>query len=102
MSSANLKKLVAEKNFIKNITYILSISLYHRNINTLIVHTSYTIAHTDCIMTMTQYITLLYVLTSSLLSTSAPFDSKSFTVCKWPPSDALYKGVLSHYNNYNQ
>ena len=51
---------------------------------------------------MTQYITLLYVLTSSLLSTSAPFDSINSTTCKWPPSDALYKGVLPYYNNNNQ
>ena len=51
---------------------------------------------------MTQYITLLYVLTLSLLSTSAPFDSNNSTTCKWPPSDALYKGVLPCYNNNNQ
>ena len=50
---------------------------------------------------MTQYITLLYLLTSSLLSTSAPFDNNNFTSCKWPPSDALYKGVIPHYNNNN-
>ena len=49
-------------------------------------------------MKMTQYITLLYVLTLSLLSTSAPFDSNDSTTCKWPPSDALYKGVLPDYN----
>ena len=51
---------------------------------------------------MTQYITLLYVLTLFLLSTSAPFESKSFTVCKWPPPDALYKGAIPDYNNNNQ
>ena len=72
------------------------------HISTIIVHTSYTIPHTDCIMTMTEYIILLYVLTSYLLSTSAPFDSNDSTTCKWPPSDALYKGVLPHYNNNNQ
>ena len=53
-------------------------------------------------MTMTQYITLLYVLTLSLLSTSAPFDNNNSTTCKWPPTDALYKGVSSHYNKNNQ
>ena len=51
---------------------------------------------------MTQYVTLLYVLTLSLLSTSAPFDSNDSTTCKWPPFDALCKGVLPHYNNNNQ
>ena len=50
---------------------------------------------------MTQYITLLYVLTSSLLSTSAPFDTNNSTTCKWPPSEALNKGVLPYYNNTN-
>ena len=64
--------------------------------------TSYTILHTDCIMTMKQYITLLYVLTSFLLSTSAPFNNNNSTTCKWPLSDALYKGVLPYYNNSNQ
>ena len=44
--------------------------------------TSYTILHTDYIMTMTQYITLLYVLTFSLLSTFGPFDSNNSTTCK--------------------
>ena len=67
--------------------------------NSLIVYTSYTILHTNCIMTMTQYITLLYVLTSSRLSTTASFDNNNSTAFKWPTSDALYKGVLSHYNN---
>ena len=74
-----------------------------KNNNTPIVHTSCTILHTDCIMTVTQYITLLYILTSSLLSTPGPFDNNNSTTCKWPPSDALYKGVTqSHYNNNNQ
>ena len=50
---------------------------------------------------MTQYITLLNVLTSSLLSTFAPFDNNNSTTCKWPPSDALYKGVLPSYNDNN-
>ena len=78
-------------------TMVLSKSSCYININTLIVHTLYTILHTDCIMTMTQYITLLYLLTSSLLSTSAPFDNNNSTTCKWPPSDALRKGVLPNY-----
>ena len=60
------------------------------------------ILHADCIMTMTQRITLLYVLTSSLLSTFAPFDSNNSTACKWPLSDALHKRVSPHYNNKNQ
>ena len=97
MNSANLEQFTAEKLY-----YMRSESSCHININTLIVHTSYTILHTDCIMTMTQYITLLYVLTLSLPSTSAPFDNNNFTTCKWPPSDALYKGVLADYNNNNQ
>ena len=59
--------------------------------------TSYTILHNDCIMTMTQYITLLYVLTVFLLYTSAPFDNNNSTTGKWPPSDALYKGILPNY-----
>ena len=45
-------------------------------------------------MTMTQYITLLYVFNSSLLSTFAPLDNNNLTTCKWYPSDALYKGVI--------
>ena len=83
-------------------TMVISSSSCYININTLIVHTLLTILHTDCIMTITQYITLLYLLTSSLLSTSAPFDNTDSTICKWPPSDALYKGVLPYYNNNNQ
>ena len=62
-----------------------------------------TMPHTDHIMTMTQYITFLYVLTLSLLSIFAPFDSNNSMTCKWPPSDALYKGVTqSNYNNNNE
>ena len=58
-----------------------------------------TILHTDCIMTMSQYVTLLYVLTSSLLSTSTPLSNKYFTTCKWPVLAALYNKELIHYNN---
>ena len=81
---------------------MFSVSSCHRHIHTLTVHTSYTIPQTDCIITMTQYIALLYVLTLSLLSTFAPFDSNNSTTCKWPRSDASYKGVLPYYNNNNQ
>ena len=48
---------------------------------------------------MTQYITLLYVLTLSLLSTSAPFDIKNSTTCKWPQPAALCNGVAPPCNN---
>ena len=50
-------------------------------------------------MTITQYITLLYVLTSSLLSTSAPFDNNNSTTCKWPALAALCNKEIIHYNN---
>ena len=50
-------------------------------------------------MTMTQYITLLYVLTSSILSTFAPLSNKNFTTCKWPMLAALYNKEIIHYNN---
>ena len=51
---------------------------------------------------MTQYITLLYALTLFLLFTFAPFDNNNSTTCKWPPSDALYKGAPPSYYNNNQ
>ena len=50
-------------------------------------------------MTMTQYITLLYVLTSSLLSTSTPLSNNNFTTCKWPVLAALCNKEIIHYNN---
>ena len=50
-------------------------------------------------MTMTQYVTLLYVLTSSLLSTSTPLSNNNFTTCKWPVLTALYNKEIIHYNN---
>ena len=78
------------------LTLCMSYSMY---INTLIVYTSYTVLHNHCIMTMTQYITLLYVLTLFLLSTVAPLDNNTLTTCKYPPSAALYSGVLPSYNN---
>ena len=58
-----------------------------------------TILRTDCIMTMTQYITLLYVLTLSLLFNSTPLSNNNFTICKWPVLAALYNKVIIHYNN---
>ena len=67
----------------------------------MVVHISYTIPYDDCIVAMTQYLILFYVLTLSLLSTSAPLDSNNSTTCQWPPSDALYKGVLSSNCNIN-
>ena len=48
---------------------------------------------------MTQYITLLYVLTLSLLSTSTPLSNKNFTTCKWPVLAALCNKETAHYNN---
>jgi len=72
----------------------------HMYINTLIVHTSYTEQHNHCIMTMTQYITLLYVLTLSLLSTVAPLDNNNSTTLYCPDCAALCSGVSSfHYND---
>jgi len=68
-------------------------------INTLIVHTLYTVLHNHCIMTMTQYITLLYVLTSSLLSTVAPLDNNISTTSYCPDCTALHNGVLPYYND---
>ena len=50
-------------------------------------------------MTMAQYITLLYVLTSSLLSTFAPLSNNNFTTCKWPLYAALCNKETIHYNN---
>ena len=49
-------------------------------------------------MTMIQFITLLYVLTSSLLSTSTPLSNNNFTTCKWPLLAALYNKEIIHYN----
>ena len=66
---------------------------------TLIIHTSYTVPHNHCIMTMIQQITLLYVLTLSLLSAVAPLDSNRVTTSNLPCSAALCSGVLSSYNN---
>ena len=48
---------------------------------------------------MTQYITLLYVLTSSLLSTSTSLSNNNFTTCKWPLYAALCNKEIIHYNN---
>ena len=48
---------------------------------------------------MTQYITLLYVLTLSLLFTSTPLSNNNFTICKWPVPAALYNKEIIHYND---
>ena len=58
-----------------------------------------TILYIGYIMTMTQYITLLHVLTSILLSTSTPLNNNNFTTCKWPVLAALHNKEIIHYNN---